>query len=76
MKWYTCIVNVPKHVTQVQYFHTRAENPDAAENNAVKWMKYGDPDMECDVEFVFAGRLWPEEISGDSDRELLTPKAG
>lgn len=61
MKWYTCIVHVPWHVSPVQYLHTRAETPQEAEKRAEAWLT--EPDKEKpDVEFVFEGKLEPEAM--------------
>lgn len=66
MNWYTCIIENQNHVTPVQYFHTRAESPAKAEENAFAWEFSGEPkaaDPEwrdrVDVPFVFAGRIEP-----------------
>lgn len=63
MKWYTCILNVKNHVTPIQWFHTRAENPDEAAKHAAKWMSdggtFGLTLNEFDVSLVFEGKLEP-----------------
>lgn len=62
MKWFTCIIEVPSHVQSVQYFHTRAETCEEAEENAYRWTLDGGPDLKreaMDVPFVFEGRIWP-----------------
>jgi hypothetical protein len=65
MAWYTCIIHVPRHVSPVSWFHTRAASADEAARNAVRWFLDGEgsrwgPD-DIDVPLVFEGRLEPAE---------------
>lgn len=66
MKWYTCIIRVPGHINDVQYFHTRAEDCKIAEAHALNWIFDGDPNYakpsqrdKVDVPLIFEGRLDP-----------------
>lgn len=60
MKWYTCIIHMPRHVSPLQLFHTRAENATDAVVYATRWMLDGQWTPEdIDVPLVFEGRLEP-----------------
>ncbi len=63
MNWFTCIMHVPRHISPVQYFHTRAEHGEQAKANAVKFFLDGDgsqfEEKDVDVPFVFEGRHEP-----------------
>lgn len=60
MKWYTCIIHIPRHISPVQLFHTRAINRRAAKKRAKTWAREGvvNPEARADIEvpFVFEGR--------------------
>ena len=72
MKWWTCIIHNARHVTPVQWFHTRAETPAEAARNAHRWALDGEGELwaaeDVDVPLVFEGRLEPaggSEVEGE-----------
>jgi hypothetical protein len=69
MTWYTCILHVPRHVSPVSWFHTRAATPTEARKNAERWFLDGDGSQwtydDIDVPMVFEGRLEPHQEGDD-----------
>ncbi len=60
MKWYTCIIHIPLHISPVQLFHTRAYTRKEAETRALLWARADAPTrgkrIEIEVRFVFEGK--------------------
>lgn len=70
MNSYTCILHIPRHISPVQWFLTRANSPAQAARNAIRWFLDGDgsadwTEKDIDVPLVFAGRLEPELVEDE-----------
>jgi hypothetical protein len=76
MKWYTCIVYCPNHISRVQYVSTRANSPERACLFAQKWFREPTHFKQPEVVYIFAGRLEPEIVDSiELARIRLAPSA-
>lgn len=74
MKWYTCIIHNMRHVTPVQFFHTRAENATEAVVKVHRWVLEGEPQWtpeNIDVPFVFEGLHEKESVDWDAVNKAI-----
>jgi hypothetical protein len=77
MKWFTCIVNSPEQICEVQLFWTRAETAEEAGTKAVEWCRLARSDgaaEEIDCPYVFDGNIRPVMGNGEGFKKLLQGK--